>query len=457
MKWTTCIPLTLALAASAPQARAQVPPPEQNKKVKDKSTEMWRDFQLKLTKIARAGREGNNTLVAFMNPGLMLPTDMKADTRGYTFVYGLLDRVIEPDPTLTWHPNGTGYWRTFRDTIVKNIQFDKTPIPGPEKAEYEEARKYLQDGTSQMEAYRKYQKDFDDAEEALANAQADNITRGQEPDYNTGRLVRARDDAENNWIVSGNRGEVEEKQLVVSQYFAKDPNTALKALQDDCNKGEYMTVRGLGIVRCLPNIDDWEGDKGWITFTYKSSDSYRKESFESTEWDTAAKIQIGAFTGEGSAAYSNQIAEEMAKKKDVTMSMQIKVVFFYRSWFRRDVLMGKNYVLKNNGVISYGPTPPSGKRDALCPVDTFGLILARNVEFTSNAFKTHQKELQESLRASAKASYGPFSISGNYSEESRSKEMSEHLKEGKFLIPDAQIIAIIGDIVPPCPPKKFTK
>ncbi|MGA2080443.1 MAG: hypothetical protein ABSH53_07520 [Holophaga sp.] len=55
------------------------------------------------------------------------------------------------------------------------------------------------------------------------------------------------------------------------------------------------------------------------------------------------------------------------------------------------------------------------------------------------------------------ASLGPFSVNAGPGEEPTGSEKSQFTREGEIDIPYPQIIAIVGTVMPPCPPKAVRK
>jgi hypothetical protein len=109
----------------------------------------------------------------------------------------------------------------------------------------------------------------------------------------------------------------------------------------------------------------------------------------------------------------------------------------------------------------HGPATISdgGNLSASPPVRPFGqmpflpthFILAKNVRITANYSHDDQTFVASQFSASASVGWGPFSVSGTYSESTSEQSTQAHFDGATFIIDQPQIIAFTGTLLPMSP------
>ena len=103
---------------------------------------------------------------------------------------------------------------------------------------------------------------------------------------------------------------------------------------------------------------------------------------------------------------------------EISIKCKIAKVSIVRPWFDETLFRSDNWFtnLKSEDetlYISNGKLD-STNADNVLPMYPVAFIVARDIEITANFTKEDQKMVDSSASASARASYGPFSISGGY-------------------------------------------
>jgi len=84
------------------------------------------------------------------------------------------------------------------------------------------------------------------------------------------------------------------------------------------------------------------------------------------------------------------------------------------------------------------------------------IIMIRNVKLSANFGHNDQTFIASQFQTNASFGYGPFSISGSYSESNSQQRVNGHFESGTLTIANPQIFAFIGTLLPKSPDPDLT-
>lgn len=433
MKWHHSLSLALAIVAVAPVAQAQT----------DTSDKMWQNFYVKLAAVIRGGNEEDpNQVVALSVPGTPIKPMQKNNANDIVYVNGLLDEGIRNSPRLS---KSQQKYSAIWDYMLKYAKPDQgKPLTAEESAKLEAAIKLTDPDGEKMLQYEKYQLEYDQAEDELNNAQAEAIAKGDDP-TNISKTYRSRmTQVERRWEGKNLRKEIDSAFDDIRELGARDLRTYWRKLREIYDKNKFKdTLR----VVTYPGIEDWASDSGWMKFKYRASQTSEVAKFNKKAVEASLSLNVGKFKGSAEANWSKMASDAMSNDSSLVITMEVKRVHITRPWVDWQVVQSANW-----GWATGTKTISDGKGGGEMPVYTDSIIIVRKVKFYSKSLQKFKKEMEENLKIKAEGSYGPF-VSGNvgYNSEDKSTDSGSSEAVGSISIPEPQIVAYVGTVVPPCP------
>jgi hypothetical protein len=206
----------------------------------------------------------------------------------------------------------------------------------------------------------------------------------------------------------------------------------------------------------IPSVSSW-ATAGWNTFekTISQSDTY--DYSKSTSWSGGISAGWGLWSFGGGASGSTTFTQSNSDVSNVSVKFDYLRVRIERPWLTEDVFtykfwtwkkdFGKQYISDGGNLSATPPLRPIGRM----PVLVTYLIVVRNVELVAN-FSTNDVQTYNSQMAShASGGWGPFSVSGSYEESTGTKTTSSSFDGVTLRIPQPQIIARSGMLLPKTP------
>jgi hypothetical protein len=302
--------------------------------------------------------------------------------------------------------------------------------------------------------YRMYEKYYEDARDAYEFEAAKlNPDPGKLSD-----LSQAEDDAMTDWINLGLKTLYENKSGRIEYLTAPDPSGFWADLAQQLSDQKRTAPKLMGYYQTFlePPILQWP-TAGWATFEQKISEqdsySYSKE----TAWSGGDSADLGLFSFGGGSSGSSNYQYQQSSVSSVSLKFDYLRVRIIRPWLVQDVFGYKFWTWKKvfgGQMVSDGgnlainpPVRPIGRM----PVLTNYLILVRNVELAGSFSSSESTFYTQQMQANASVGWGPFSLSGSYSEASGSQYTQASFDGVTFRIAQPQIIAMTGLLLPRSP------
>jgi len=395
-----------------------------------------------------------------------------------------LDTTNESDmvflnQTLDTIPGNTPYWSASHNKysdLYGDIVANSTPTPGKYGDGDLQTMKGLQaqldpDGDT-MKAYRKYQKAFNQASDDYNVYTLAGLLHQKDPSQPAIPVNPRPDDKDNpfpsghaaaktalitakdNWdtATTGNRTTV---AGLLTQYRSLANRGAAswwQGLQD------AMTVQNSdqNTPKCVtfPKPENWGDQCTWTNFSWKSSSKLTTSDFANKNVEAAASFSSGGLSISADGGWDKTTQNAMANSTDTEVSVELARVLVYRPWLDASVFYSNAWTYngsKFTTVNGLSDGAPLATNKGLMPVMVDQVWLARNLKITGSWIKQNASAMNQKIHASLSVSYGPFSVSGSYSQEDKSTFASMSNDQQSILAPGIQAIAFVCSTIPASP------
>lgn len=387
-----------------------------------------------------------------MQPGQFIsPNIQENDSSDYMQIQAaLVDDTV--GASFIYQPLGSRISSVYQDIL----EFKALPyraLTGEEKRELDNIRTWLNENTQLYQIWSDRYYDALDAYETEQRSQNPSSSRLR-------RLEQKRRDAENQWNSIGRRQEWERKQARSNYILSGDPSVRFNDLASEVNfhrkqapnRGEYLQTF------LIPSVSEWNSPTtSWGTYEKTISESDSSSYSRSTNWSGGASGGWGLFSAKVSAGGSSHYEHSTCEASTFSLKFDYLRVRIDRPWLDPTVFGYKFWTWKkvagfrristgvNTGVIP--PVAPIGEM----PVLPTHLIVARNVELVANWSSSDREFIQNSISGSAGGGWGPFSVSGSYSETTTEEKVKSSFDGMTVRIQNPQVIGMSGILLAKTP------
>lgn len=389
---------------------------------------------------------------ALMQPGQFISTNLKeADSSNDMAIQAALtDDLI--DTQFVYTPLTGAISEQYR-IIMDGAALPYRPLTSGEKEEVEELQKWVSANEPTYTVFAMYYYDALDAYSQEANSLNPSPGKVQQ-------LYMKMNKALNDWNTIGKKMQYETAQARVIYILSADPATLWNEYRNrfafhnkvSPNRGPYVQNF------LIPPVSQWNSPgTSWALFerTINESDSYNYS--HSTSWGGGGGADFGLFSigggGGGGSTYS------YAKSDVATVSikfeyMRVRIdrrwlvsnIFGYHWWWWKAAL-GYRLLSDGGNLAVNPPVRPIG----LMPFLPQHMIVAKNLRIVANFTHNDQTIITSSISASVSAGWGPFSVSGSYSESTYEQTTHASFDGTTIAIDQPQIIAFTGPLMPRTP------
>lgn len=393
-------------------------------------------------------RLDNGQFVSLMSPGQFMSLKLVEGNRNdeyiqYDVTNDCLDTSFIRSPLLSTIGGKYEEIMTFKALPYKAL----TPDQQQELATDMNTVNLLSD------VYTKYQQAFQSADSdyqaALTNPNIDPAVLQD--------LSDARDRALMQWNTAGKKQAYESAYSDMLYLQSGDPRTYFQQL--DQQRLQYLVNSSRGkYYRTLfePAVADWP-NASWthavLDTKTVSSSSYSR----STQWSGGLSVGWGLWSFGGSGGHSETYQHDHSEATDLSADLEYLRVRISRPWLAKDVFTDRFWTwLASHGFVYLSD---GGNLSANPPVRPIGqmpfypeeMLVVRNVKLSANFTETDNTVVTSHLQAGASFGYGPFSISGSYSEDTSEVDTSGTFDGATITITQPQILAFLGSLMPVCP------
>ena len=318
-----------------------------------------------------------------------------------------------------------------------------------------EIRQWIADNQSTYTTFKGYYFDAQDAYETEASSQHPNPSKLRRLQSNVDDAYKVFLPYKRDW--DNNNG-------LLIQLIGEDPS----ALWNDFRtllqfhtkqaprRGEFLQTF------FIPSISEWaSANTSWGSFEKIVTDSQSSSYSHSTAWSGGLSGGWGLFSFGGGASGSSQYQHQSSDTSAINVKFEYLRVRIDRRWLTPDIFGYKFWTWKNTFASSSNfPYISDGGNLAVDPpIRPIGrmpflpnyMVVVRNVELAANFSHNDQTFIASQLTTSASAGWGPFSISGSYSESTSESHAKASFDGTTLKIAQPQIIAFTGILLPKTP------
>lgn len=431
----------VALGSAASPLRAADPPSEAQ----------LRDFSKKLTLALTGGMEAqaaSKMVLSLLSPGIGIKQEMTNDGNDAELLAMTVDKIPKLSTVFTQHGD-----YTFSDVYSKILNTGELkkinqPLSPAEKKSYDDAVKLLDPDQEPMKTYQKLVMKYAVAKDAQNAMLYEEKKSGPNPKRSQ---INARA-SQALAAMNKYKNTIDSAQQKIFQLDARGGGaywTQLRARLEEnkTNTGVYKTL-------FFPEVPDWKSSDSWTKYTFKTSDHVDESSYSKVT--TQAKVSYGLFAS-GTASYSKEVADSMAKDNNSEISFELLRVQILRPWLDYSLLSDDNWKWDRKQPVSFGTVELNSDRansptECLMPLYYGTIFVVRKVALTAKFSEETKHAVATEMSASGGASYGPFSFGGDYNKVQKNSHNEARLTETGIEAPGMQIIAVAGTI-PPLSPK----
>lgn len=398
--------------------------------------------------------------VSFMQPGQFVSTKLKETT-------GSDDMAIQA--SIANQLVDSSYVNTYKDTtysggvdllgsvsqvyadILTHEALPRKPLSQDQLKEISALNDWLTANRATYELYRDRYYDAVEAYDTEAAAQTPNPARLR-------RLAQKRDDAFMTWVSTGQKNVYEAKYGRLVYLTAEDPTTLWGKLQlrmeadnqQAPKMGQYYSTF------LVPPLSQWD-TAGWAQYENTISESDQYDYSKETSWSGGISGSWGLWSWGGGTSGSTSFVHDESEASSVHLKFEYLRTRINRPWIVEDVLnypfwtwkkeYGGQMVSTGGNLSATPPIRPIGRM----PVLPKYLVAVRNLEMSSDYFKSVYERYHREISVGASVGWGPFSVSGSYHESETTVNVHAEFDGVTFKIKQPQIIARSGILVPRSP------
>jgi hypothetical protein len=392
--------------------------------------------------------------ISLCNPGILIDPrfDLGRNVNDQQTWATLLDNV--PAPNWVYTPTNTAIASLY-EQILDGKELPLIELTASQKAQLRAAQEVVMDAryepTGRYRAFLRYEAEYQTALTAYSTAKATSANTGRQIPPN---LLAALNRARANWNTFGFKGQVETAQSTIANLEALNPNPWWEALRNRYvnaaagNPFEPSTT--------YPGYEWFNGNEGWTEFTFTQEDVTRQSTSSAVGGGGGVSASWGLWKVSGSAEYSKETRTSSSDTTGISISMDMMRATILRPWldplvFRAHTWQWGQGATLHGQQISKGAFVAGEERAGLMPLLPTGIIVARNLVIEGQFSHEDQTIVQEALRTEASVGWGPFAISGHYSQSNGSAVSHGNVEATGISNPHPQILGFFCDVLPLCP------
>ncbi len=256
------------------------------------------------------------------------------------------------------------------------------------------------------------------------------------------------------WASSG-KNSVEQAQAVIdglqrrgsARLWAERRERYRSHVRDDFQGGNYL------LTKYFPQ-KFWATESGssWMDFSFRHSEVHKVDTSTSVSWGGGAGISFGLFSFGGSTQRSRTDTYGHCETNDFSLKVELAKIPLRRTWLDAGVFNSRAWkfdpqVHPYSDQLSDGGNPPAGSMVAF----PTAMLVARNLELGISMTDETNRAMFEHISASASAGWGPFSIRGNYTKETRENTHDYVMDARGIRCPGMRVMGFVCQVLPRCP------
>jgi len=266
-------------------------------------------------------------------------------------------------------------------------------------------------------------------------------------------------DAEQDWVDSGYRNEVQEIRYYIDQVTGHDMVMWIAGLRQQYEDGK-MSALGPGQTFYLTTLvpGDFATSTGWTGFSMNHETVNSTTHKESNSFGVSGGVNFGFWSVGVNASGEFDRYSQNYSIASFKLSFELAPVTIVRAWCYPEFFMNRGWtLLPGNGwffddMPSDGQ-PPNGKDEpkGLYIGYPTTALFARNIVIESSDFVSAYQQYSNSVGGGVSVGYGPFTLSGNYHHSDSGDSFSSQSTNETLTVPGMQIIGFVNHLIGKAP------
>jgi len=402
-----------------------------------------------------SAKPGQNYLT-LCNPGILLEPHFDLTKVGNQAIWAeIVDAV--PNPNWVYSPTNSTAADVYSD-VLRGKELPIVELTETQQKELSDAKAVLFEGNEEPSVrYRRYEDYEAKYYEALTNyltARATSLNTGvaMTPGVES-KLNRASGE----WNTFGHKTEVENAQATIANLQQLNPNGWWKTIDDRFRNGMVAGPNGeFHPIGTYPEYQTFMGNTGWTRFSFNQEDLTHQANSSTVSAGGGVSASWGLWHVSAGANYSKESKFSSSDATNMTVTLEMMRASILRPWldplvFRSQAWRFSQAMFHNQFVSTGTFVPGEMPKNTLMPLFPTGVLVARNVAISGTFSHEDQKVIAEAASGEASVGWGPFAISGHYSQSSGSELSHASTTATSIANTDAQIIGFFCDVLPTSP------
>jgi hypothetical protein len=400
-------------------------------------------------------------------PGFPIP-DAGLDSTNpgdMVFLNNTLDAI--PGKSLYYVDSGKTYSGVYAD-ILNNSMVPAANYTAADLAQMDILKKDLDPAGEKMKAYTLHQAAYnaavsllnsftyplDPKQKVTTSLPNPDGSAGEPKDYSRAEAVAILSRARNDWNNFGFKNLIETDENNLNTYNNRGSGQWWNSLTTLMST--HMADTNSPVVITYPKPENWGSNCTWTKFTFSKSDQVKSSSANSKSVEAAASYSGGGFNLSASGAWSKENQSAFAGDASTSIEVELARVVVYRPWMDTNVFHSKAWDYQGTLLSDNNTSVVSDGGDLLHNTGIMPLIidqvwLARNLKVHGHWATLAADAMKQNINANLAVSYGPFALTGSYSQSDESHNWSSHAIDDGIEADGIQAIAFLCSVVPPCP------
>jgi hypothetical protein len=249
-------------------------------------------------------------------------------------------------------------------------------------------------------------------------------------------------------------GVVESALATIGQYQQSNVARLFSEARQLFDQTQRLGSDGFPFHICEAFPANWFASSAAGNFTQITIQSQRvrlSEDSRFTSYRASGGVNLGLWRVGGGVSGQSQQFNMSSDTSNMMVSFRFGRVEIRRRWLNPSLfsLRGWSTAGRSPGAYSNGN---SSDNSGIFPLLTTSFIVARDLKISASWSHTDLQTASKSINASASVGWGPFSLSGSYSNSSSSRRFNSSFDGTTITMSGMQIVAWLSTIVPFCPP-----
>ncbi|MFI6587798.1 hypothetical protein [Embleya sp. NPDC050493] len=256
--------------------------------------------------------------------------------------------------------------------------------------------------------------------------------------------------AEDDWVTSGYRNEVDRIRAYVDQTTEKSMLLWKRNLEQFYDQAVTSALGpGTNFYYTTVVPGDFAESSGWTNYSMYHQMVDSASRFDTTSWSAGGGVGWGLWSASAGVTSTSSDFSANYQVEDFALSFDMTQVQVVRPWFYAEFLENRGWTLVRGQGWNYdqmpsdGGSPPSGRFIGY-PLQA---LFIKNLTIRSASFASAFQSHSSSVSGQASVGWGPFSINGSYGHAESDQHFHSENDGTTITVPGMQIIGFVNHLL----------